>query len=321
MNPRPTVLLTDYAWPDLTLEAELIEGAGFRLVSGPAKPASADVIEALAAEHRPAAIMTNWAPVSAAAIASSPPLRIVARLGVGVDNIAVAEATRRGIWVTNVPDYCIEEVSDHAVGMLLALARGLIEFDREVKAGRWEPAGARLRRVRDLTCGIMGFGRTGRRTAEKLSGFGLRLLAHARRPPADARGVELTTLEDLLRRSDAVIVHLPLTGDTRHLLDRERISLMKPGALLINVSRGAVVDTEALIEGLAAGRLAGAALDVLENEPHVPPGLLRPNVILTPHIAFSSDASLREVRRKASEEVVRVLRGERPLQPRNEPRT
>lgn len=321
MNPRPTVLLTDYAWPDLTLEAELIEGAGFRLVSGPAKPASADVIEALAAEHRPAAIMTNWAPVSAAAIASSPPLRIVARLGVGVDNIAVAEATRRGIWVTNVPDYCIEEVSDHAVGMLLALARGLIAFDREVKAGRWEPAGARLRRVRDLICGIMGFGRTGRRTAEKLSGFGLRLLAHARRPPADARGVELTTLEDLLRRSDAVIVHLPLTGDTRHLLDRERISLMKPGALLINVSRGAVVDTEALIEGLAAGRLAGAALDVLENEPHVPPGLLRPNVILTPHIAFSSDASLREVRRKASEEVVRVLRGERPLQPRNEPRT
>lgn len=320
MNPRPTVLLTDYAWPDLTLEAELIEGAGFRLVSGPAKPASADVIEALAAEHRPAAIMTNWAPVSAAAIASSPSLRVVARLGVGVDNIAVAEATRRGIWVTNVPDYCIEEVSDHAVGMLLAWARGLIEFDRDVKAGRWEPAGARLRRVRDLTCGIMGFGRTGRRTAEKLSGFGLRLLAHGRRPPADARGVELTTLEDLLRRSDAVIVHLPLTGDTRHLLDRERISLMKPGALLINVSRGAVVDTEALIEGLAAGRLAGAALDVLENEPHVPPGLLRPNVILTPHIAFSSDASLREVRRKASEEVVRVLRGERPLQPRNEPR-
>jgi D-3-phosphoglycerate dehydrogenase len=320
MSSRPTVLLTDYAWPDFTIEAELIEGAGFRLVSGPAKSATAEVIAALALEHQPAAIMTNWAPVSAAAIAASPPLRIVARLGVGLDNIAVDEATRRGIWVTNVPDYCIEEVSDHAVGMLLACVRGLTRFDREVRAGRWDPAGARLRRVRDLTCGILGFGRTGRRTAEKLSGFGMRLLAHARRPLAQANGVEMTTLEELLRRSDAVLVHLPLTGDTRHLLDRGRLSLMKPGAFLVNVSRGAVIDTQALIEALAAGRLAGAALDVLEDEPRVPPGLLlRPNVILTPHIAFSSDASLRDVRRKASEEVARVLRGERPLQARNEP--
>jgi D-3-phosphoglycerate dehydrogenase len=319
MSSRPTVLLTDYAWPDFALEAELIEGAGFRLVAGPAKPAAAALIAALAVEHQPAAIMTNWAPVSAAAIAASPSLRIVTRLGVGLDNIAVAEATRRGIWVTNVPDYCVEEVSDHAVGMLLAWARGLTRFDREVKAGRWEPASARLRRVRDLTCGIIGFGRTGRRSAEKLSGFGMRLLAHARHTVADANGVEMTTLEELLRRSDAVLVHLPLTGDTRHLLDRARISLMKPGALLVNVSRGAVIDTEALIEALAAGKLAGAALDVLEDEPHVPSGLLRPEVILTPHIAFSSDASLRDLRRKASEEVIRVLRGERPMQARNEP--
>ena len=319
MSSRPTVLLTDYAWPDFAIEAELIEGAGFRLVTGPAKPAPAALIAALAVEHQPAAIMTNWAPVSAAAIAASPPLRIVARLGIGLDNIAVDEATRRGIWVTNVPDYCIEEVSDHAIAMLLALARGLTRLDGEVKAGRWEPAVARLRRVRDLTCGIIGFGRTGRRTAEKLSGFGMRLLAHARRPPADASGVEMTTLEELLRLSDAVIVHLPLTGDTRHLLDRERISLMKRGALLVNVSRGAVIDTQALIEALAAGKLAGAALDVLEDEPHAPPGLMRSNVILTPHVAFSSDASLLDVRRKTSEEVIRVLRGERPLQARNEP--
>ena len=329
---RPTVLLTDYAWPDVAIEAQLIEGADFRLVTGPANPASADVIAALAAEHQPAAIMTNWAPVSAAAIAATRPLRVIARLGVGLDNIAVDEATGRGIWVTNVPDYCIEEVSDHAVGTLLAWARGLIHFDREVKAGRWEPADARLRRVRDLTCGIIGFGRTGRRSAEKLLGFGVRVLACARsggkitrsdsrRVEADhIAGVEMTALEDLLRRSDVVIVHVPLTPDTRHLLDRERIALMKPGAFLVNVSRGAVIDTPALVDALDGGRLAGAALDVLENEPHVPRGLLRPEVILTPHVAFSSDASLRDVRRKASEEVVRVLRGERPRQARNEPR-
>ena len=319
MSSCPTVLLTDYAWPDNAIEAELIEGAGFRFVTGPAKAAPAEVIRSLAAEHQPAAIMTNWAPVSAAAIAATPHLRIVARLGVGLDNIAVDEATRRGIWVTNVPDYSIEEVSDHAVGMLLACARGLTHYDREVRAGRWEPAGAKLRRVRDLTCGIIGFGRTGRRTAEKLRGFGVRLLAHTRRPVADAGDVEMTTLEELLRRSDAVIVHVPLTADTRHLLDRERIALMRPGAFLVNVSRGAVIENEALIEALAGGRLAGAGLDVLEGEPRVPPGLLRSNVILTPHIAFSSDASLRDVRRKASEDVIRALRGERPLQARNEP--
>ncbi len=320
MSSRPTVLLTDYAWPDVTLEAQLIEGAGLRLVTGPATAASADVITALAAEYRPAAIMTNWAPVSAAAIAASASLRIVARLGVGLDNIAVDEATRRGIWVTNVPDYCIEEVSDHAVGMLLAWARGLVQFDREVKAGHWEPASARLRRVRDLTCGIIGLGRTGRRTAEKLRSFGVSLLGHARSHNA-IPGLEMTSLEDLLSRSDVVIVHLPLTAETRHLLDRERIALMRPGAFLVNVSRGAVIDTPALIDALEGGRLAGAALDVLEDESRVPPGLLRGDVILTPHIAFSSDASLRDLRRKASEEVVRVLRGEPPREPRNDPRS
>lgn len=321
MTSRATVLLTDYAWPDVAIEAGLIESAGFRLVTGPANPAAAQVIAGLAAEHRPAAIMTNWAPVSAAAIAASAPLRIVARLGVGLDNIAVAEATRRGVWVTNVPDYCIEEVSDHAVGMLLAWARGLIHFDREVKAGRWEPASARLRRVRDLTCGIVGLGRTGRRTAAKLHGFGVRVLGHARslRPGSDT--IETTGLEELLRLCDVVIVHVPLTADTHHLLDRERLALMKPGAFLINVSRGAVIDTTALAAALDAGRLGGAALDVLEDEPRVAPGLLRPNVILTPHIAFSSDASLRELRRKASEEVIRVLRGERPREARNEPQS
>ncbi len=320
MTSGATVLLTDYAWPDVAIEMETIESAGFRLVTGPARAAAAEVIAGLAAKHQPAAIMTNWAPVSAAAVAASPPLRIVARLGVGLDNIAVDEATRRGIWVTNVPDYCVEEVSDHAVAMLLAWARGLAHFDREVKAGRWEPASARLRRVRDLTCGIIGLGRTGRRTAEKLRGFGVRLLGHTRSAAAVA-GIETTTLEDLLGRCDAVIVHVPLTAQTRHLLDRERLGLMRPGAFLVNVSRGAVIDSQALLEALESGRLAGAALDVLEDEPRVPPGLLRPDVILTPHVAFSSDASLRDLRRNASEEVVRVLRGEPPRQARNRPQS
>jgi D-3-phosphoglycerate dehydrogenase / 2-oxoglutarate reductase len=320
VSERPAVVITDYAWPDLDIERSVIEGAGLRLVAGPAAPAPAAHIDMLVAEHQPLGILTNWAQVSAQAVRSSPGLRIVARLGVGLDNIAVEECTRRGIWVTNVPDYCFEEVADHSVGMLLAFTRGLLHFDREVRAGRWEPATARLRRLKTLTVGIVGYGRIGRSTAQKLNGFGARVLAYTRSPDAAEKDVEFVALEELLRQSDAVIVHIPLNAGTKHLLGRERLALMKRGAFLINVSRGAVIDTEALIAALQAGQLGGAALDVLENEPNVPPALLAlPNVILTPHIAFTSDASLRELRQWASEEVVRVLRGEPPKEARNQP--
>ena len=315
----PTVVITDYAWPDVEIERRVIEGAGFRLVAGPATPASAAEIEALVEQAQPSGILTNWAPVSAKAVGLSRKLRIIGRLGVGLDNIAVDEATRRGIWVTNVPDYCFEEVADHSVGMLLSFTRGLMHFDREVKAGRWEPSTARLRRMSTLTVGIVGYGRIGRSTAQKLNGFGARVLAYTRSAQAED-GVEFVALDELLRKSDAVIVHIPLNAQTKHLINRERLASMKQGAILINVSRGAVVDTNALIEALQSGHLGGAALDVLENEPHVPPALLAlPNVMLTPHIAFTSDASLTELRTWASEEIVRVLRGQPPKEGRNPP--
>jgi D-3-phosphoglycerate dehydrogenase len=315
-----TVFITDYAWPDVEIERAVIEGAGFKLEAGPATPASAAEIEALVEKYRPVGILTNWAQVSAQAIRLSPGLKIVARLGVGLDNIAVDEATARGIWVTNVPDYCFEEVSDHSVGMLLAFTRGLMRFDREIRAGRWEPATARLRRMKTLTVGILGFGRIGRSTAQKLKGFGARVLAYTRTPSAADRDVEFVGLDELLKHSDALIVHIPLTPQTKHLLNRERLASMKRGAFLINVSRGGVIDTQALIDALRSGQIGGAALDVLENEPNVPPELLAlPNVLLTPHIAFTSDASLRELRQWASEDVVRVLRGERPKEGRNSP--
>jgi len=313
-----TVLLTDYAWPDDSIERNIVEAAGMRLVSGPATPLPADGIEALAREHQPSAILTCWAPVSAVAIAAAPELQIVARLGVGLDNIAVDAASARGIWVTNVPDYCVEEVSDHAVGFALAWTRGLIRFDREVRAGRWDPATARLRRLAELTCGIVGFGRIGRATARKLGAFGCRLLAHDPYLSADAEGARSVTLDTLFSQSDIVIVHAPLTETTRHLVNRERLALMPHGGLLINVSRGGVVDTDAVIEALGSGQLSGAALDVLESEPNVPDALRsHPGAMLTPHVAFSSDASLVELRRRAAEEVVRVLQGVAPQQPRN----
>ena len=316
---RPTVVITDYAWPDLEIERQVIEGAGYRLIAGPATPAPAAEIEALVEKHQPAGILTNWAQVSAKAVASSPNLRIIGRLGVGLDNIAVDEATRRGIWVTNVPDYCFEEVADHSVGMLLSFTRGLMHFDREVKAGRWEPSTARLLRMSTLTVGILGYGRIGRSTAQKLNGFGARVLAYTRSPKEEP-GVEFVSMDRLLRECDAVIVHIPLTPDTKHLINRERLASMKKGAFIVNVSRGAVIDTDALIEALKSGHIGGAALDVLENEPNVPPALAAlPNVMITPHIAFTSDASLRELRTWASEEIVRVLAGKLPKEGRNKP--
>ncbi|MCD7442502.1 C-terminal binding protein [Streptomyces lincolnensis] len=319
---RPgTVLLTDYAWPDDSVERSVIEAAGHTLVTGPAEPASAEAIEGLVAEHRPAGILTCWAPVSATAVGAAPELRIVARLGVGLDNIAVDTATERGVWVTNVPDYCVDEVSDHAVGMVLAWTRGLAVFDREVRAGHWNPAGARLRRLSTLTCGIVGFGRIGRATARKLGGFGCRILAHDPHPPKDAPGVEMAGLEELLRRSDVVILHVPLTPGTHHIIGAGQLALMRPGGLLVNVSRGGLVDTDAVVKALDSGQLDGTALDVLESEPHVPAALLdQPGALLTPHVAFSSDASVTELRRRAAEEVVRILADEAPAHPCNSPR-
>ena len=316
-----TVLLTDYAWADLEIEREIIEGAGFRLLTGSSSPAPAEIIAQMVHDHQPAAILTCWAQVSADAVAASPNLRIVARLGIGLDNIAVDEATRRGVWVTNVPAYCLEEVSDHAVAMILAWSRGLLHFDREVKAGRWEPATAKLRRVSTISCGIVGYGRIGQRTAHKLTaGFGVRVLAHDPLPRSADPSVEFVELDELLSRSDVVVMHVPSTSETRHLINRERLALMRSGAFLVNVSRGAIVDTDALIEALQSGHLSGAGLDVLEDEPVVLAALAsRPDVILTPHVAFSSDASLIELRHSACEEVVRVLRGDQPLEARNAP--
>ncbi len=317
---RPLVLITDHAWPDVALERSLLEAAGFALASGPAVPGSAADIEALVERHQPAAILTCWAPLTARAVAASARLRLIGRLGVGLDNIAVEAASRRGIWVTNVPDYCTQEVSDHAVSLLLALLRGVVRFDRDVHAGRWDPASARLRRLGTLSCGVIGYGRTGRRTARLLAAFGMSVLVHTRHPPADAAGLEFLALDTLLGRCDALLLHLPLDADSRHLLDARRLALLRRGAFIVNVSRGAIIDTAALIAALQSGHVGGAALDVLEEEPRVPAELLaHPNVIVTPHVAFSSDAALAELRRRAAEEVIRVLRGGTPLQPCNRP--
>ena len=314
------VVQTDFAWPDVSIEREVIEGAGHQLIVGPTTPASVREIEALVAMHDPQAIMTCWAQVSAQAIAAPADLKIVQRIGVGLDNIAVPVATARGAWVANVPDYCVGEVADHAVTLLLDWARGTVGFDRSVKAGDWNPAAARLRRVADLTVGIIGVGRIGGATAQRLAAFGCRVLGYSPSGRAEA-DVEMIPLDALIAASDAIVIHAPLTESSHHLINAERIAAMKPGAYLINVSRGPLVDTQALIAALERGALSGAGLDVVEGEPDPPRVLVdRSDVIVTPHIAFSSEASLAELRRRSAEEVVRVLAGEMPHFPCNAPK-
>jgi D-3-phosphoglycerate dehydrogenase len=320
MTRQQTVLLTDRAWPDDSIERGILEDAGFGVVAGPADPAPAETIDALVAEHQPAAILTCWATVSAAAIASSAPLRVVSRMGVGLDNIAVSAATDRGVQVTNVPDYCVAEVSDHAVGLALAWTRGLVAADREVRGGRWNPAGARLRRLSNLTCGVIGYGRIGRATAAKLRALGARVVISDPHPPADTGGIEVMSLDGLLAASDIVVLHAPLIPHTHHLIGERELALLPQDAFVINVSRGGLIDTAALLASLQTGHLGGAGLDVLEEEPTVPAELLaHPGVIVTPHIAFASDASVIDLRRSAAEEVVRVLRGEPARYPCNTP--
>ena len=308
------VVLTDHPWPDLEIEQAVFSGAGLVLVAGPMQAGTAAEVELLVRANDPVAIMTCWAPVSATAIEAAPRLQIVSRMGVGLDNIATDVATTRGAWVTNVPDYCVDEVSDHAVALLLARFRGIVTLDRETKALRWSPEGARLERLADLTVGIIGFGRIGRATAHKLTAFGCRVIvvdqATTAAPPQGIEHVSLAALKD---RADAIVLHVPLSDKTKGMVDDAFIADCRRQPFLINVSRGGLVDNGALVRGLDSGRLSGAALDVIDGEPSPPAEILsHPGVIATPHVAFLSVASVKELRRRASEEIVRVLDGQSP---------
>lgn len=313
---KKKILLTDYAWTDLEPERARIEAAGHELLNFHKAHPPADVITALCAEYRPQAVMTVWAQVNAQAIAHCEDLKIVARVGVGLDNIDRRAAAARGALVTNVPDYCVEEMSDHAVAMLLSWARGTVENDREVKRGVWDPSKPLPRRVRNLVVGIAGCGRIGRLVAKKLSGFGCRVLAYSRSQDRALTGVEWVDFDTLLAQSDAVIGLLPLGPETHRIFDARAFARMKRGSLLINISRGGLVHNEDLIAALDRGQLDAAALDVVDGEPH-PPAFVtaHPRVIATPHIAFSSPASISELRDRAFGEVIRVLAGQPPRNP------
>jgi len=289
-----------------------LEAAGARVEEHPSESED-DLIE----HGREAdALMIVSEPVTERVIGELKRCRVVARFGVGVDTIDVDAATAAGVQVTNVPGASVEEVSDHALALSLACARRLPAFDAAVRAGSWTylAAGPDIHQVRDQVVGVIGLGRIGHLLARKASLLGMRVLAYdpylseERLADASATSVQLP---ELLGRSDYVSIHVTLGPQTRNLIGAHELALMRPSAYLINVARGEIVDQVALVKALAARRIAGAALDVLEEEPPArdDPLLKLPNVLLTPHAAHYSVKSLEQVRQTAVEDVVRVLAG------------
>jgi D-3-phosphoglycerate dehydrogenase len=264
------------------------------------------------------AILTCWKNVSAAVIRAGKKVQVVSRYGIGVDNIAVGEATRLGIPVTNVPAYCLDEVSEHVMALILACGRQVCKYNQRVRDGIWDvQAGTPLHRVRGSTLGIIGFGKIGRTLAPKARGFGMKVLVFD--PYVDADSVkaaecEKAELDTLLNESDYVSVHVPLNETTRHMLDETTLRQMKPTAYLINAARGDIIDQGALARSLQEGWIAGAGLDVFEPErlPSEHPLLQSTKVIATPHVAFYSEESVIDLEVLAAKNVAAVLSGHRP---------
>jgi D-3-phosphoglycerate dehydrogenase len=307
------VVVTDHAFADLDLERGIVAAAGGRLEPLQTKAAAALRAGCVDAD----AVITQFAPLTAEVIGGMERARAIVRYGIGVDNVDLAAARDRGIPVCNVPDYCIDEVADHTLAFILALTRQVVPHATAVHAGRWAlgcPPAA-LRTLSRSTVGVVGFGRIGRGVVRRLAAFGGRVLVSD--PAADpaaitAAAAEPATLERLFAESDIVTLHCPSLPETRGLIGRDTIAAMKPGAALVNLSRGDLVDPDALVAALAAGRLSGAALDVFSPEP-IPPGhpiLGRPDVVLAPHIASVSGPAVERLRRTAAELAVAAVRGE-----------
>lgn len=279
---------------------------------------SADLDELVANARGADGILMQYFPITADVLDAVPGLRAIGRYGVGVDTIDVPAATERGIAVCNVPDYGSEAVSDHAIALALALARGIVRLDRAVRAGSADLAVVRpLHEVGTRTFGVVGLGAIGTMTARKAAGLGYRVLgADPRLPPGgvSATGVTVVGLDELLASADVVSLHVPLTDATRHLVSSRELALMRPGSVLVNTSRGEVVDTVALVHALRSGFIAGAGLDVFESEP-LPvshPLIELDSVILTPHAAWYTEESYERLKHRTLEHVIDVCAGRMP---------
>jgi D-3-phosphoglycerate dehydrogenase len=314
---RPLIAVTDSPFPSL----DPAKAALARLDPELRMAKSASAADILAVARDADAILVTYAKLPGELLRALTRCKAIGRFGLGVDNIDIAAAAALGITVTYVPDYCMQEVSDHAMALLLALVRKVPLANQLVQAGRWEVAPlVPIHRLSGRVLGLVGFGNIPRALASKARSFGLRVVAHDPQVPAEimsAAGVEGVGFDELLAISDFVSVHAPLLPATRGLFDAKVFRRMKKGAMLINTARGPLVEEEALVAALDKGHLGGAALDVVAVEPLPAQSRLigRDNVILTPHTAFYSVEALEELQIKCAGDVARVLSGEPPVYP------
>lgn len=308
------VVVTDHVFPHLDVEREELKKIGAFLIESK----GSDEESILEVAYDADAVLTCYAQLGSSLIGKLQQCQVIARYGIGVDNIHLEAASKKGIIVTNVPDYCIEEVSDHAIALILASSRKICQLNSTVKAGRWDfHQYMPVFRLKGQTLGLLGFGSIARRLVEKVAAYQFTILAHdpyIEEGIAREYNVSFVDLERLLEESDILSLHTPLTTETQGILGYEELKKMKKNSFLINTARGGLIQEEALYRVLKEGRLAGAALDFLNETHHVSenPLLSLNNVIITPHAAFYSEEAMHELQYSAVMEVKRVLSGERP---------
>ena len=308
------VAITDSTFPTLEIEAALLAPTGCEIVSGQCK--TAETLIPLVADAD--AVITQFAPLTADVIAAMQKARVIVRYGIGVDNVDLDAARSRNIPVCNVPDYCIDEVADQTLAFMLAMTRQVVSNCLYLRQGKWGLAVplAGMRTLRDQTVGIVGFGRIGREVAARLAPFKCRRLVHDPIIPAQIMrdaGCEPAALEPLLADADIVTLHCPSTRETRRLLNAGTIARLKPGAIVINLARGDLIETSALVAALQSGHLGGAALDVCDPESIPTSSPLRSlgNVVIAAHIASTSVKAVRTLRETAARIAALALTGQK----------
>ena len=309
------VLVTDYVWPSVEPERAVLSQIGADLVVAP--DANENTLASLAGDVD--GILTCFAQVTENVLRAAEKCVVVGRYGVGVDNIAVETATELGMAVTYVPDYCVEEVSDHVIGLIMTWNRRIAYFDRLVKTSGWGSLSLTMpiMRLRGKKLGIVGFGRIGQAVCRKALAFGFEVLAYDPFVPADTAttlGGRMADMATLLKESDFVTLHSPLIPETRNMIGAAELAAMKPTAFLINCARGPLIDEDALYDALANNRIGGVGLDVLVDAHPAPdhPLLRLENAIITPHVAFFSEEAVLELEERAAGEVAAVLQGRMP---------
>lgn len=310
------VVITDHSFPSLDPQREVIEAAGFQLRAVEPKCTKEEEVISSCADAD--VLLVQWAPITRRVLKSLPNVRCVVRYGIGVDNVDLVAAKDLGVTVANVPEYCVEEVSDHAMAMILPLCRRAVQTSKIAAQGGWGIGDLwPIPGIAGQTLGLVSLGKIARAVARKAGAFGFKVIAFDPYAPdsvfAEAR-VARVDLDTLLRTSDVISLHCPLIPETKYLIDKAAIAKMKAGVVLINTARGPVVCEPDVIEALQSGKISGAGLDVFEVEPLPKDSPLRslPNVILTPHIASASVTSVNLLPVQVAESARDFLQGKRP---------